>query len=310
MESQTTITTEAKPKSLNDALLEGARRLRVAGIQSARLDAEVLLSQLLGMPKAELYLNLDGPLELADETRFRELLLRRARQEPVAYITGQKEFWSLDFCVTPDVLIPRPETELVVEVALEDAKRCRGKSQLRVLDLGTGSGVIAIALAKELPQAKMTAVEISNAAVRVARQNSERYSVENRIHFVGGDWFEYVGGTFDFIVSNPPYVRRGELSSLSAEIRGWEPLTALDGGTDGLDCYRRIIAEAHRHLVPEGAIILEIGADMGEAVADLLSRAGGYRPALLYQDYAGRDRVIAATKLPSSNFAAKGVNRG
>jgi release factor glutamine methyltransferase len=237
------------------------------------------------------------------------LLLRRARQEPVAYITGRKEFWSLDFVVTPDVLIPRPETELVVEVALEHAKRCSGKSQLQILDLGTGSGAIAISLAKELPQAKMAVVDVSAAALQVARRNSERHGVENRIHFLGGDLFEYVGGEFDLIVSNPPYVRRGELSSLTAEIRDWEPLTALDGGKDGLDCYRRIIAEAHRHLVPEGAIILEIAADMGEAVADLLSRAGGYTSSL-YQDYAGRDRVIAATKLPSANFTAKGLNCG
>ena len=305
MESQTTITTEAKPKSLNDVLLEGTRRLRVAGIESARLDAEVLLSELLGIGKAELYLNLNVALTLADETRFRELLLRRERQEPVAYITGRKEFWSLDFVVTPDVLIPRPETELVVQGGLEHAKRCGGRSQLQILDLGTGSGVIAISLAKELPHERITAVDVSAVALRVARRNSERYSVANRIHFLGGDWFEYVGGEFDLIVSNPPYVRRGELSSLTAEIRDWEPLMALDGGADGLDCYRRIIPAAHRLLVPEGAIILEIGADMGEAVADLLSRVGGYTPCLLHQDYAGRDRVVAARKLPLSNSRRK-----
>ena len=297
MESQTTITTEPKPKSFRDVLLEGARCLRVAGVESARLDAEVLLSQLLGIDKAELFLNLDAALKSEDETRFRELLLRRARQEPVAYITGRKEFWSLDFVVTPDVLIPRPETELVVEVALEHARRCSGRSQLQILDLGTGSGAIAISLAKELPQAKMAAVDVSAPALRVAQRNSERHGVANRIHFLGGDLFEYVDGEFDLIVSNPPYVRRGELSSLPAEIREWEPLTALDGGIDGLDCYRRITAEAHQHLVPGGGIILEIAADRGKAVADLLSRAGCRTTSLLYQDYAGRDRVIAATKM-------------
>ena len=284
-------------KTRRCTVLEGVQFLSAAGVENARLDAEVLLRQLLGIDKAELYLNLDAAVNSEDQTRFRGLLLRRARQEPVAYITGRKEFWSLDFVVTPDVLIPRPETELVVEVALEHAKRCSRKSQLQILDLGTGSGAIAISLAKELPEARMTAVDVSAAALHVARRNSERHGVANRIHFLGGNLFEYVLGEFDLVVSNPPYVRRGELSTLPPAIREWEPLTALDGGIDGLDCYRRIIAEAHRCLAPGGGMILEIAADRGKAVADLFSGAGGYTPSLLYQDYARRDRVIAAKKM-------------
>jgi release factor glutamine methyltransferase len=310
MESQRTIATEPKLKSLRDVLFEGVRCLNVAGVENARLDAEVLFCQLLGIDKAELYLNLDAVVDPKDQTRFWELLLRRARQEPVAYITGRKEFWSLDFVVTPDVLIPRPETELAVEVALEHAKRCSGESRLQILDLGTGSGAIAISLAKELPEARMTAVDVSAAALQVAHRNSERHGVANRIHFFGGDLFERVGGEFDLVISNPPYVRRGELSGLPPEIRDWEPLTALDGGIDGLDCYRRIIAGAHRHLVPGGGIILEIAADIGKAVADLFRAAGCYTPSLLHQDYAGRDRVIAATKHGSSTVTVRGLDDG
>jgi len=310
MENQTTITTEAKPERLRQALLEGARRLKFAGIEGARLDAEVLLRHALGMEKSEFYLNLDALLPIEDEECFRKLLLRRAQREPVAYITGRKEFWSRDFLVTSDVLIPRPETERLVEVALERSKLCAGRAQLEILDLGTGSGAVAISLGKELPEARITAVDVSIAALEVARRNSERHGVASRIRFSAGDLFEQIADEFDLIVSNPPYVRREELAALSPEIRDWEPLTALDDGLDELDCYRRIIADAHQYLVPGGHIILEIGADMGKAVAALLNGAGWYAPSLVCQDYAARDRIIVARKTPPSNLTAKGSNRG
>src|SRR5439155_1103112 len=155
---------EAKPERLRQALLEGACRLKFAGIEGARLDAEVLLRHALGMEKSEFYLNLDALLTIEDEECFRKLLLRRAQREPVAYITGRKEFWSRDFLVTSDVLIPRPETERLVEVALERSKLCADRAQLEILDLGTGSGAVAISLAKELPEARITAVDVSIAA--------------------------------------------------------------------------------------------------------------------------------------------------
>src|SRR6266705_2720631 len=179
MENQTTITTEAKPERLRQALLEGARRLKFAGIEGARLDAEVLLRHALGMEKSEFYLNLDA-------------LLRRAQREPVAYITGRKEFWSRDFLVTSDVLIPRPETERLVEVALERSKLCAGRAQLEILDLGTGSSAVAISLGKELPEARITAVDVSIAALEVARRNSERHGVASRIRLSAGKLFEQI----------------------------------------------------------------------------------------------------------------------
>jgi release factor glutamine methyltransferase len=304
-----TVQPEGRP-TFGGAITEGARLLAAAGLDSARLDAEVLLSHALGIDKTELYLAIDAPLNLDGQRRYRDLLLRRERREPVAYITGRKEFWSLDFIVTPDVLIPRPETELLVEVALERSKACAERSQLKILDLGTGSGAIAVSLARELPEARLTSVDISPAALAVACRNGERQHVANRISFGRGDLFEVVCGTFDLIVANPPYVRRAELARLPPEIREWEPVGALDGGVDGLDFYRRIIAEAHRYLVTGGHLILEIGADMGAAVTELFTRAGCYESSCVYQDYAGKDRIIAATKTPSSNPAAKGSARG
>jgi release factor glutamine methyltransferase len=296
--------------TLRTGIAEGARFLSSAGLENGRLDAEVLLSHALGVDKTALYMNIDAPLHPQDEGRYRDMLSRRVQREPVAYITGRKEFWSLDFLVTPDVLIPRPETELLVEIAVGRLKVCDGKSPVKILDLGTGTGAIAVALAKELPDARIAAVDISSAALAVARQNSESHGVADRISFLSGDLFQSVRGQFDLIVSNPPYVRREELSALPPEIREWEPVGALDGGIDGLDFYRRIIAESRQHLRSGGSIILEIGADMGGAVAELVTRAACYAAAVVYQDYAARDRVIAATKTPQLMSTVKGLARG
>lgn len=292
-------TTPAEPRSVRSALLEGTQFLLAARIESARLDAEVLLRHVLGMEQAELHLNCDTWVSVADERRFRELLLRRARREPVAYITGRKEFWSLDFVVTSDVLVPRPETELLVEVALENLRPVAGNPALQVLDLGTGSGAITVCLAKECPKACLWAVDVSCAALAVARLNGERHGVGSRIRFLQGDFLEPLTlerGSFDLIVSNPPYIRSGELSKLAPEVREWEPMMALDGGMDGLDAYRPIIDRAHDYLRDGGRIVLEIGADMADEVARLLVGTGHYAGISVHQDYAGKDRVIAATK--------------
>jgi release factor glutamine methyltransferase len=306
MESQTTITIEAAARNFRQVLLAGIERLQAAGVENARLDAEVLLAHSLGIDKADLYLQLNARATTEQEEEFRELIRRRAEREPVAYITGRKEFWSLDFLVSSDVLIPRPETERLVEVALEYAKL--SASQPKIVDLGTGSGAIAIAFAKELPEAKITAVEISAAALDVARRNSARHGIANRIQFLRGDFFAEAAGKFDVIVSNPPYISRQEWAALPPDIRDWEPQLALDGGSDGLDFYRQIIREAHRYLVPGGHIILEIGAGMARAVADLLNATDFYLSPLVYRDYAGKDRVIAATK--RTNSTPKGPDRG
>lgn len=304
---------QENPLSIRSALLWGAQVLSRAGIENHRLDAEVLLRHVLDMEKEQLYVNGEAPISAGQEAQFRELLLRRSRREPVAYVTGHKEFWSLDFFVTPAVLIPRPETEMLVEVALQYARRPTSGSSVKVLDIGTGSGAVSVCLAKEQAAMEIVAVDISRVALDVARVNTRRHGVADRIRFLPGDLFAPVKPlpeTFDLIVSNPPYIRTGELSMLAPEIREWEPTIALDGGANGIDSYRRIIGEGHRYLTPTGSIVLEIGADMASAVVDLFSRSGCYGPASVYQDYAGKDRVVAAMKLLPSDAAPKSINRG
>src|SRR5215475_9792169 len=298
--------------SIRDAVFWGAQVLSNAGVENHRLDSDGLLRPVLKMEKEQLYVSGDRPINAGQEAEFRALLSRRSQREPLAYITGQKEFWSLDFFVTPAVLIPRPETELLVEVALQYIARLGSESPVKVLDLGTGSGAIAVCLAKEHGAAEIVTVDISPVALDLARLNAGRHGVADRIQFLPGDLFTAIKAsleTFDLIVSNPPYIRTGELSMLAPEIREWEPAIALDGGVDGTDTYRRIIGEGHRYLSPGGSIVLEIGADMGRDVVDLFSRSGCYGPPALYQDYAGKDRVIAATKLPTSD-TKKSISRG
>jgi release factor glutamine methyltransferase len=308
-----TAVAQENPLSIRGALLWGEQVLCHAGLENHRLDAEVLLRHVLNMEKEQLYVNGDAPISAGQEAMFRDVLLQRSRREPVAYITGHKEFWSLDFFVTPAVLVPRPETELLVEVALQYVTQLASGSPLKVLDVGAGCGAISVCLAKEQAAMEIVAVDISALALDVARVNAGRHGVVDRIRFLAGDLFapvEPLPETFDLIVSNPPYIRTGELSMLAPEIREWEPTIALDGGPDGLDTYRRMIEEGHSYLTTGGSIVLEIGADMASAVADLFSRSGCYGPASVYQDYAGKDRVIAATKLLPSDAAPKSINRG
>ncbi|MGB7948466.1 MAG: peptide chain release factor N(5)-glutamine methyltransferase [Candidatus Binatia bacterium] len=297
-------------RTVRSALVDAAGFLLRAGIETARLDAEVLLRQVLAIDQTKLYLEIEEPLLPTAERPFRDLLRRRAQREPLAYITGQKEFWSLDFIVNPAVLIPRPETELLVELALDDLKSRAGGTAPTLFDLGTGSGAIAVCLAKERSDVDIWAGDVSSAALEVARANALRHGLSDRVRWVTGDLFaglDWQKPIFDLIVSNPPYVRTEELTSLEPEIREWEPVGALDGGTDGLDVYRRIIWEAHNYLLPGGKIMLEIGADMGPSVVELFERSASYGPTSVFQDHAGRDRVVTAMKLPASG---KGADHG
>jgi release factor glutamine methyltransferase len=312
MELQLTGAAGTEAPTLRSALLRGAEFLCDAGIDSAQIDAEVLLRHVLDIEKGQLYSALDEPLSAGHRLRFQKTLERRMRREPVAYITGRKEFWSLDFAVTPEVLIPRPETELLVEVALQRLKSSASRTP-NILDLGTGSGIIAICLAKERLEANIVAVDIASSALEVARTNSRRHGVSERIDLIHGDLFAALDGEkklFDLIVSNPPYIRTGELSLLAPEISQWEPMAALDGGRDGIEYYRRIIGEAHEYLAPGSSIVLEIGSDMAPVVTELFTRTGCYGPASVYQDYAGKDRVIAASKRPIAEPGSKGFDHG
>jgi release factor glutamine methyltransferase len=285
--------------TLRGALQRGTARLADARIESAALDAELLLCHALAIARSELYVGLEKLLTERHGQTYDDLLERRAGREPMAYITGLKEFWSLDFMVTPAVLIPRPETELLVELALDWAGGVIGPRSTKILELGTGSGAIAVSLAKHLPESEVWAVDISSSALGVAEANAERHGVQARVRFRRGDLFDALdvpAMKFDMILSNPPYVRTAELAELAPEIRDWEPPTALDGGADGLNYYRRIIGTAQGYLNDGGRIVLEIGADLAEEVAQLFASAGGYGSAKVYRDYAGRDRALAAVK--------------
>jgi release factor glutamine methyltransferase len=311
MENRSVEANTVAGQTLRVALRAGGRWLSAAGIESARLDTELLLRDVLGIDQAEFYLRLGETIAPDIERSFWELLQRRARREPVAYITGRKEFWSLDFIVTPDVLIPRPETELLVETALKRAQSMLA-SPLKVLDIGTGSGAIAVCLANELSRAQITAVDISKAALQVARANAECHGVADRIRFAQGDLWAAVADeweSFDLIVANPPYIRSGDLSGLAPEIREWEPILALDGGTDGLDYYRRIASGAQSYLTAAGDLLLEIGDDMGEAVTRIFAHEAGYELPSILRDYTGKDRVLATRKATGPQ-SVKGPGRG
>ncbi len=288
--------------TVRQALREATANLSDAGIESARLDAELLLAEALGLDRSMLYLHYEAPLDARAEERVYSLLARRVDGEPAAYITGRREFWSLDFLVTPAVLVPRPETEMLVEVAvgLFEVESQISDRKFQILDLGTGSGAIAVALAKEIVGSEIWATDISPGALEVACANARRHGVEAKIQFLHGDLFEPVsdrGKIFDLIVSNPPYVRSDEIDALPRDVRDFEPRIALDGGADGLDFYRRIIPGALRYLSDGGFLVLEIGAEMGLEVARLFVQADGYASPRRYRDYAGRDRVVRARKL-------------
>ena len=297
MEAQTTIFSADDSNCLRQFLSQGAQRLAHAGIETARLDAEVLLGHALGLTREEIVLA--GDLRLLPEQvrRFNEILLRRLRREPVSYILGRQEFWSLDFEVAPGVLIPRPETERLVEIALELAQNLTQDKSIRILDIGTGSGAIAVSLAKELPASMIWATDVSGAALKISGSNARRNGVADRIQFLHGDLFapvDEVAGRFDLIVSNPPYIRSAEIDNLAPEVSRWEPRGALDGGVDGLAFYRRIASQAFRYLAPHGAVALEIGADMDKEVANIFAEVANYADVRVYRDYADRDRVIVA----------------
>lgn len=259
---------------------------RERGIEGGRLDAELLLSDTLKLDRVGLYLNYDRPLSALELETFRAAVGRRAKREPLQYIRGEAEFWSLPFTVSPAVLIPRPDTEVLVEEAL---KRISGTC--RVLDVGTGSGAIAIAIADERPEAKVEAVDLSPEALTVARGNAERNGVADRVALRQGDLRQLTGADYDLVVSNPPYIPSADLAGLMPEVREFEPLLALDGGKDGLYAYRLLAAQAATLLKPGGWLLLEVGIGQAEAVAGLMQTAGLVE-IFTRADYAGVARVV------------------
>jgi release factor glutamine methyltransferase len=273
--------------------------LQERGIDSPRTTAELLLGHVLRLERVQLYVRHDQPLEAAEVAAFRELIRRRLRREPVAYIVGRKGFWTLDLEVGPAVLIPRPETERLVEAALDRLTKIPPGRRARVLDLGAGSGAVVLALAAAAPQHRYFASDISAAALATARRNCLGAGCGDRVAFFAADWFGALrrdAEPFDLILSNPPYIARGALPGLQPEIALHEPQLALDGGPDGLQGHRAIVAGAGRHLTAGGALMLEIGADQRAAVNALAVQAGCYDEAQCLQDYAGCDRVMVMCK--------------
>jgi release factor glutamine methyltransferase len=283
------------------SLIEGAAyTLSQAGLKNPRLEAECLLAKALQVDRLNLYLSWDRPLTTGAEESFEALLARRKRWEPLQYLLGIKEFWSLTLKVTPDVLIPRPETETLIEVALLCLEKTPRK--IRLLDLGTGSGAIALALAKELPAAQIIAADLIPQALVVARENALHNGLDQKVTFLKGDLFQALEGlslenSFDLIVSNPPYVPSGEIQNLAPEVRDYEPLVALDGGWDGLKYHRLILQEAHRYLRPGGQLLLEIGWDQGSALRDLVKSQAHYGEFKISLDLQGKDRVVGVRKV-------------
>lgn len=270
-------------------LEEASLILADAGIDNAHLDAEVLLAHACGVSRAALMARLANINADAAEN-FRIMIARRAAREPLAYIIGRKEFFSLDFEVTPAVLIPRPETETLVEAAL---KLLAPRHVPRDLDIGTGSGAIAIAIAVNSPEARIIATDISKEALEVAHRNAIRHRCEDRVEFVAADLFPKDDSRFDLIVSNPPYIAEADLETLQTEIRLHEPRHALVDGSDGFEFYRRIATESRSRLNPEGAVVVEIGAGRASEVAALFRRAG-FSNIDAVRDLAGIERVIRA----------------
>jgi len=279
---------------LKHALASAIDRLEAADVGSPRMNAEVLLMFVLGVNRAYLYAHPERELSVEDGARYDETLAQRATGLPAQYITGHQEFWGLDFVVSPAVLIPRPETEHLVETVLELA---RGTERPRLVDIGTGSGCVALALAHELKDVEVYAVDVSAEALALARANAARLGLDGRVLFLQSNVLEALAGVhdFDFVVSNPPYVGFGEADKVQKSVRDFEPRVAVFAGEQGLDVIRRLIEQAHRALKPGGWLALEIGYSMRDAVVNLLSPTM-WEDVRVVPDLQGIPRVVAARK--------------
>ena len=309
-------------------------RLERAGVESASLDAACLLEAASGIPRWRFVLEPQRPIAHGRSDLVASMLSRREAREPIAYILGAKEFWSLSLAVSRDVLVPRPDTETLVEAVLDkirfefrvssfesigvpssEFERASSRltagsvnpkpetrnPKLRIVDLGTGCGAIALALATEIPLGRVYALDRSRAALRIASRNATALGLAGRVHFLAGDLFEPLrtargGGGFDLIVSNPPYIPSGALALLPPEIAAYEPLEALDGGSDGLRFHRRIIEEAPGYLRAGAWLALEVGDGQLSAAVELLRKSDGFGPAEVKKDLAGHDRVVLAQR--------------
>jgi len=266
-------------------------------IDSPRSTVEILLAHTLGLKRIDLYLRYDQPLTIDELSIFKTYIKRRINREPVAYIVGVKEFWSMDFAVAKDVLIPRPETECLVESALSLPELGHGPK--RILELGTGSGAIILALASERPEYIYFASDRSVEAVKLALMNAKFHNLDGKVNFFTGDWLEPLKNTsqvFDMIISNPPYIKTSDIPNLQPEIYKHEPFTALDGGKDGLDSIKKIILQAHAFLVQKGILLLEIGHDQKDQIKEITYDCGNYEDVVFKKDYSNYYRTACIRK--------------
>jgi release factor glutamine methyltransferase len=266
-------------------------------IDSPRLTVELLLAHALGVERIELYTRFDQPLSAEELAGFKQLIKRRLKREPVAYILGRREFWDITLAVDPSVLIPRPETELLVERALGLIPEHSDDIRHRILELGTGSGAIILSLAAARPGHLFYASDEDAGALAMARKNAADNQLADQVNFFAGSWFAPIHSAikFDLIVSNPPYIPAADIAGLAPEICRYEPGRALDGGADGLSCIRRIVHAAPAYLRSGGHLMLEIGSEQREAIENLIDATGGMHFVQCIPDYAGYDRVVVAT---------------
>jgi release factor glutamine methyltransferase len=271
------------------------------GVDSPRLSGELLLAHVLNVPRIKLYTDYQRIVAAEDLARFRSLVQRAAEAEPVAYLTGRAGFFNLELDVTSDVLIPRPDTEVLVENVIRLARTQPGLERPRVLDLCTGSGCVALAIAANIKDSLITAVEISHPAAKIARQNAARLKLTERVNILEGDLYAALVSpedrrSFDIIVANPPYIATAKIETLDRCVRDYEPRSALDGGPDGLAIHRRILAGAAERLNAGGHVLLEIAFDQGPSALDLPKQHSELANARLLKDYAGNDRVLIVNK--------------
>ena len=267
------------------------KRFADAGVDSPGLDSQLILAMVLGCDRAHLHAYPEKVVPHGAIAKAEALARRREAREPMAYIMGEREFWSMSFSVSPDVLIPRPESELLVERAMA---LLRKKGESRILDAGCGSGAVGLAIASELTEARVTLLDLCPKALEVARRNAEKFGLANRTRFLVSDLFQALGGgeEFDLIVSNPPYVATGELDGLMPEVSSFEPRLALDGGADGMDLIRRIIGEAPAYLARGGSLLIEMDPRQMDGAEAVSEEQGSYHSARRHNDLAGRERVL------------------
>ena len=286
---------------IKDLLAVTAEYLKEKKIESPRLCAEILLAHQLKTSRIKLYLDFDKPLNEKDISEYRDLVKRRLKREPVQYITGKQEFWSMEFMVGPQVLIPRPETEILVEQAISILPQAKNEpgSDTTLLDLGTGSGAIAVSLAHELQHIDIWASDVSGEALKMAGVNALKHGVDARIRFIEGDLFtplKDISQPFDVIVSNPPYIPSEEYNELPAEVGQYEPKCALDGGKGGLSFIEKIILEAKDYLKPGGWLLMEMAPFQTARAMDMVEQSGFYGEKKVVKDYSRKERVVMAQR--------------